>query len=158
MRRFLAILLAVLIVLMSFATAENLYVLCNPKDYVNVRMTPSTNGIVVGRFDCGDEFETDGEVKRDKKGRLWVHVVNAHLESTDAWLMKFYAQETPITIETATATIVSNARTAVRVNPNGRRRKWAKNGDDFKVLAYSEEWVLTTAGYIAYDCVEVWYE
>ena len=36
------------------------WVMCKPGDYINVRQTPSTKAMVVGRLDPCDSFQTDG--------------------------------------------------------------------------------------------------
>ena len=159
MKRIVPILIIVLVVISSVsAFADECYILCNPSDYINIRMTPSSNGVVVGRFDCGDSFETDWKTRKDKKGKTWVHVINMHLESTDAWVCKNFVQETPVVIGTDYITVDKNGRTAVRKYPNGKVRKWVENGDELRMLARSDEWAFTTYGYIRLDCVEGYHE
>ncbi len=161
MRRFVPLFLLVLILALVgtvFAEDYTGYILCKPDDYVNVRMNPSSDSIVVGRFDCGDSFETDGKTKKDKKGKTWLHVINAHLEVGEAWVCSAYVQESPIIIETAMVTVVSKGRTAIRRIPNGKVNKWVHNCDDLKIFARSSEWALTSRGYISMECVEVWHD
>ena len=67
MKRFVLVLLT-LILLFSVACADEfMYVLCKPDDYVNARFMPSTKSQAVGRLECGDEVELVGETQRD----LW---------------------------------------------------------------------------------------
>ena len=158
MRKYIILLLIAFILIPTIACGEEMFVICKPDDYVNVRMSPYSNSAVVGRFECGDSFETDGKTKTDKKGRKWLHIINASLESSEAWICNSYVQSTQVTVERAKATVVAKGRTAVRKAPNGKVRKWVKNGSILKVLAYSDEWALTTNGYISLSCIEVWYE
>lgn len=154
MKRFVTILLIVLTMLTSVGMADAYYILCNPSDYINARISPSKKSDSVGMLYCGTEIESDGEIRKDKAGNKWLHIINAPFEVDDAWVCLTYAQETPITIEKLTAIVVSNGRTAIRKSPGGKRTKWVNNGDELKVLAYSSDWVLTTKGYVAYECLE----
>lgn len=142
-------------ILISIANAEQMYVLCRPKDYVNVRSFASTKSEVAGRLDCGDSVETDGESKRDKQGRLWIKVYGFE---GDAWICSMYLQKTPVEVGKCYGCVVSNGRTALRRSPNGKRLKWLENGTEITILAMSEEWALTTEGYVKRDYVDVYYE
>ena len=156
-KRFVWILILCLSV-SCIAYADTAYVFCRPDDFVNIRYAPTTNSDDIGRFECGDSFETDGVKKKDKKNRTWLHIINAGLEVDDAWICASYVQYSPIIIETAYATVVAKGRTAIRKSPNGKLNKWVENGDDLKIVARSDEWALTERGCVSMDCIEVWYE
>ena len=150
--RFVPILIALLI-FVSSAIADTMYAFCRPGDYVKVREMPSSKSRTVGQLDCGDPVETDGETRRDKQGRKWTLVYG--FESGEAWVCSMYLQNSPIEQERCTCHIVSNGRTAMRRSPGGKVVKWYGNGAEFTVLAMSSEWVLTKAGYIDRNCVDV---
>ena len=154
MKKIVAIVFALLI-LVSTAYADTMYVLCKPGDYVNARMTPSTKGQVMGRLECGDEVETDRVTKKDKKGRTWVQIYG--FEAGTAWVCAMYLQETPIEKEKCYGYVVAYGRTALRRSPNGKRIKWLNNGDELDILAMSEEWVLTTMGYVRREYLDICY-
>ena len=159
-KKIVPILLILLIFVSSFAYAEELmqmYVLCNPNDYVNARYSASTKSSVEGRLECGDIIETDGEVKKDKQGRMWVHIVNPSFES-DSWVCNMYLQDTEVVVRQCTGYVVGNGKTALRRSPKGKRIKWVTFGTELTILAMSDEWALTTQGYIMRDYLEVFYD
>ena len=144
-----------IMVIMLFCTAyaDNVYILCRPDDYVNIRMFPSTNSEAIGQLDCGDSIETDGVTRKDKKGRTWVHVCG--LEG-GGWVCSRYVQETPVNIVSYDGYVSANGRTAVRRSPNGKVVKWLHNGDDVCIIAMSDEWALTKSGYIKKELLDVY--
>ena len=79
-----AVIVGIIIALNDVGLADDyiadVYAICQPGDYVNVRATPKKNGEVVGRFDCGDKFRTDWETQN---GYLHVFV---SLEVDEAWI------------------------------------------------------------------------
>lgn len=162
MKKLVPLFLIVLIVLTTCVTMADelitMYVLCKPNDYVNARYLPSRDSEVAGRLDCGDDVMTDGETKRDKQGRKWTHIVYPAFEVGDSWICSMYLQKTPITIEQCIGYVISKGRTALRRSPNGKRTKWLRNGDEVKILAMSEEWALTTRGYVKREFLDVCYE
>ena len=145
---------AIILLLVMVATASGETILCSPDDRVHARAYPSTKSSEEGWYECGDEIETDGVVKKDKQGRDWVHVINAPFETAEVWVCAMYVQSSPVVVETRDAYVCSNGRTAVRRAPKGKRTKWVQNGDRLTVLAYSDEWALTTIGYISMECIE----
>ena len=157
MKRIVPLFLTLVIVFLLFigvANADRMYVLCRPDDYVHVRNLPSTKGELVGILDCGDWVETDMETKKDNKGRLWIHVYGFE---GDAWVCAMYLQNTPIEIGKCYGCISALGKTALRRSPNGKCIKWLKNGTEVTILAMSDEWVLTTRGYIKRECLDVSY-
>ena len=159
MKRFVPKFLAVLLVLMlvcASAIADTVYALCKPGDIVNVRRFPKTKCEDVGRLDCGDPVETEWETRTDNHGGKWVRVYGFE---GDAWVSARYLSNSPVTIVTCEcyAYVCANGRTALRRAPNGKRTRWLNNGDMLKVLAFNDEWILTTRGYVKAECVEVEY-
>lgn len=157
MRRIVPVLIAVAMLLAGGAAAEKelttCSVLCNPGDIVNIRERPSKHSEVVGRFECGYTFETDGETRKDSQGRRWVHMVNARLEVDEAWIIETYVAYSEVDVARVTAVVDSRGRVALRQSPGGKRIKWLKNGTQVNVLACSDEWCVTDQGYISVDCL-----
>lgn len=157
MKRIVSVLVTLVVAFSLFvgvANADRMYVLCRPNDYVNVRSLPSTKSQAMGILDCGDYVETDGVSRKDKQGRKWIQVYGFEGE---AWICAMYLQESPVEIEKCTCYIVGKGKTALRRSPNGKRIKWLKNGTELTVLAMSDEWVLTTVGYVKREYVDVTY-
>lgn len=151
--RFLTLVLTLVIVCAS-ACADTVYALCRPGDIVHVREYPSSRSTECGRLDCGDAVETDWKTRKDKHGGKWLHVIGFE---GDAWVSARYLSSSPVIIADGDcyAYVCANGRTALRRAPNGKRTKWLKTGTELRVLAYTDEWVLTTRGYVKADCVEV---
>ena len=146
----------VCILLVGIAFADSIYVLCSPEDMLNVRVNPSIRSEAIGGLYCGDSVETDGKIRKDKWGNKWIHIINIPCEVDEAWISTTYIQDTPVVVNEAIAVVTARGRrTAIRRSPNGKVIKWAKRGDELVVVAYSQEWVLTTKGYIKADCVEI---
>ena len=85
------------------------------------------------------------------------HSVIYGFESGEAWVCAMYLQDTPVQVESCNGYVVSRGRTALRRSPNGKRIKWLNNGDELDILAMSEEWVLTTRGYVRREYLDVTY-
>ena len=152
MRKLLIATFLVLLIMVGTATGET--ILCKPNDNVNARRSPSTSAVIEGRFECGDEIETDGKVQTDNRGRKWVHVIGCKFEVSDVWVCASYVQDSDVTVETCNAYVSAKGRTALRKVPNGKRIKWLDNGKELTVLAYSDEWALTTIGYVSMECLD----
>ena len=151
MKRLVGIILMVAL-FVTGAGAETVTVFCTPGQEVNLRAEPSRHSECVGRYTCGDTFETDGKIRRDSQGRKWVHMVNTALEVNEAWIMANYVQGA-VEIRQMFAQVDARGRVAVRNAPNGERVKWIKNGTEIEVYACSEEWACTEEGYISIDCL-----
>lgn len=158
MKRILKVLLSTavaLFILIGASSADEMYVLCRPNDYVNVREFPSTKGAQAGRLECGDSIDTDGITKKDKQGRTWVQVYGGF--EGDAWICAMYLQDSPVVVCKCTGYVSSKGRVALRRSPNGKRIKWLKNGTELSILAMSDDWVLTTTGYVKREYLDVMY-
>jgi hypothetical protein len=140
MRRFIIILLAVLIV-STAAGAETVYTLCQPNSFVYARIHPRRGSEVVGRLELGDAIETDG-VRRN--GFLLVY----GFETGEAWVNAGFLTRCPVTVETVQGQIVSKGRVACRRSINGTRRKWLKNGAEVVIYAVSDDWSITNKGFV----------
>lgn len=150
MKRWSAIVLAIILILIAvIANGEEVWVLCQPDSYVNVRVNPSKNAQVIGRIDCGDQLETDG---KEKDG--WLHLVGLSLEESDGWIKKGYVTYyEPVFPENRTFFVCSRSRVACRKTINGNIRKWLYNGDDVLVYCYSD-WAVTNKGFVMMDYLE----
>jgi hypothetical protein len=148
-KRVVAMVLAVVCVTLVFTVAgaeedfgdEKVWVLCNPKSFVNIRENSSGRSKVAGRAECGDCFITDG-VRR--KGFLHV---KAPVEAGDAWISERYiVHEEPVLVN-ETRKIESTGRVAGRMYVGGKRSRWLRNGDEVKVY-WMAEWAITNRGFI----------
>jgi len=151
MKRLIAIIL-LLCSLFGLAVADEYYIICNPKSYVNVRMSPKKASDGTGRLEFGDLVTTDG---RRRNGYL--HCVGLSNEWGEGWVYKGYLVPDKPVRETCMATVVSNGRVACRRYVNGKRKAWAYNGDEVTVYGYSDEWAVTSKGFIQLRYLEVWY-
>lgn len=128
------------------------FILCNPKTPVNVRMAPKKGTSIVGRLDFGDCVETDG-VKRNG----FLHVYAG--DGGDGWIHAGYVvEDQPEKTERAYASVAASGRVLTYKRIGGKRNKWLNIGDELKVYALSEEWAVTNKGYVRTKYLEVWYE
>lgn len=152
MRR--AFLLAFILVLFcSIAHADELeyrWVLC--QSYVNIRARASANSDSIGRLMCGDELTIDQTLRRG--GRWWYHCVDMATEAGSGWVCADYCTDSRVTVCDEVCTIDASGRVAMRTVVNGKRIRWVHPGDEVNVLAYSDEWALTTRGYIKTEYLE----
>ena len=139
MKRFLIVFLCLLMAV-SAAFADTVYVLCQPDSFVYVREFPKKGAQMAGYAELGDALETDG-VKRN--GYLLVYGFEG-----DAWISTGFVTEYPVTVFTARTQINSKGRVACRRAINGTRRKWLKNGSEVTIYAFSADWAITDKGFI----------
>lgn len=125
---------------------ETVWVLCNPKSYVNIRARPSGRSMVEGRAECGDGFLTDG-----KKQKGFLHVY-APIEAGEGWIsLGYIVYEQPVPVF-ATLHIESRGRVACRACANGKRNRWLRNGDEVTVY-WMAEWAVTDRGFVNSDFI-----
>lgn len=146
-----AVIVGIIIALNDVGLADDyiadVYAICKPGDFVNVRATPKKNGEVVGRFDCGDKLRTDWETQN---GYLHVFV---SLEVDEAWIHLGYVSAwEPEWKAGETAVIVSDGRVACRRWCDGPRidgrAGWVQPGTQIQVFYQTQEWCVTNRGYI----------
>ena len=150
MRRILVAVLSVMIILSltvpaGTAQAEKkrsqVWVLCQPDSYVNIRSMPNHRSQIEGYAYCGDMFETDWKTKGG-----YLHVY-ASIEAGDGWISKGYIiYEEPVAVNEAWI-VESKGRLAARTTINGKRRKWLKPGTAVMVY-YVAEWTVTNVGFV----------
>ena len=139
-------------VLNSVAFSEDLYemyVICQPDDYVNVRMNPSRKSSVVGYVEAGDRFLTDG---RKKNGYIRCYGIG---ETGEGWIHCGYVVDDRPERVSGTAVVVSNGRLAARKCIGGKTRKWLKNMDIVKIYWISDEWAITDKGFVKNNYLEM---
>ena len=139
MKRFLIIFLCLLMAV-SAALSDTVYVLCQPDSFVYVREFPKKGAQMAGYAELGDALETDG-VKRN--GYLLVYGFEG-----DAWINAGFVTEYPVTIFTMKTQINSKGRVACRRSINGTRRKWLKDGTEVTIYAFADDWAITNHGFI----------
>ena len=120
------------------------YVLCQPGDYVNARLTPSRKSTSEGRFESGDVVWLDGNTNNG-----FAHCVDTTFEACEVWVYTGYIVfDEPEWRNGQTAIVTSNARLAARRNCSGEVRKWLNTGDEVQVFWLTDEWCVTNYGFI----------
>ena len=140
--RLIAISLCI-VLLCGVAAAETGYIMCQPDSYVNIRLSPKNSAEVIGRYELGQEVQTDG-----KKRNGFLHLVDLGLEETEGWVFAGFVSRDGLTIRTVSARISAEGRVACRKSIKGNRRKWLHNGDLVTVYAFSDSWAVTNQGFI----------
>ena len=126
------------------------WILCQPNDYVNVRMNPSKRSTVVGYAEAGDEILVSD---MEKNGFVCCYSIG---ESSCGWIHKGYVvYEKPVKVD-ITATVASNKRLAARKYIGGKTRKWLKNQDEVTVYWMTDEWCVTNKGFVMTKYLEVY--
>lgn len=148
------ILLAVITGISDAVSEERLvFILCNPKTPVNVRIRPKKGTDIVGRLDFGDSITTDGKTRNG-----FLHVMGIG-EAGEGWIREGYAvDDQPEELERARANVAASGRVMSYRRIGGSKNGWVNVGTDVRVLAVSEEWAVTSRGYIRTKYLEVWYE
>ena len=146
-RTILLILLVMVMAVVSMtATAESelseVWVLCQPDSFVNVRMHPRKDSESIGRLELGDMGYTDGKSKNG-----FLHIMYPGLEC-DGWISKGFISRTTVFVEKIHAKIASRGKVRCRRSVNGTRRKWLKNGSEIIVFGYGDDWAVTDYGFI----------
>lgn len=140
------ILLLVLIAIAASSLGETdefeAWVICQPGDYINVRMNPSRKSEIVGYADAGDSILVDGTVRN---GYLRVYDIG---EAGIGWIHKGYVVFDEPERVSCTATVVSRAKLAARKYIKGKVRKWLHNMDKLKVYWISADWTVTNFGFV----------
>lgn len=125
------------------ASTNGYFILCHPESFLNARFSPSKRGSLIGSLYCGDYVETDGQ---EKGG--YIHCTNLTFETDEGWIYAGYLVDTEPEIREFTATIIASGRVACRNKVGGKRIRWAKPGLEVTVFAQTDEWSVTSKGYI----------
>ena len=144
MKKVIAI-LTWLILMVGLAAAEEqeAWIMCQPDSYVNARWSPRKNGAILGRLELGEKVLTDGETKNG-----YLHCYGLTFESDEGWIHAGYIVYDEPRITEEIWTVDAGGRTACRRYVDGPRRCWAKNHSEMTVFAVSEEWSLTSKGFV----------
>lgn len=125
------------------------YVLCQPDDYINVRINPSKHSDVVGYAEVADPITTDGKIQN---GYLQCFGIG---ENGTGWIHTGYiVYDEPVEVNRMGCS-VSRCKLAARKYIGGKVRKWLKNLDEFMVYWMSDEWCVTSRGFIKTEFVEL---
>ena len=143
----------------TFAEDEEtatVYTMCDPRpgNWVSVRMKPTTSSQEIGRLECGDKFETDGD-SRDG----WIRCYG--IGETSGWVYSaFVAVEKPeIVMEQYCC--VAKKQVAIRRWPGGPlveirgKKQYLRNCEDVTVFCIGDGWAYTSRGYIKAEWLEV---
>ena len=127
------------------------WALCKPGAQVMVRATPGKNGTVVGYLEAGDPFQTDGESKDG-----WIRAYG--IGDGGGWVYSGYvATEKPQEVFDTYVCCAPN-RAACRRWCGGPQIEgktgWIYNGTDVQVFYWTEDWCVTSRGYIKSEWLE----
>lgn len=149
MKRLIAAIL-LLCVLFSTAAAEtDAWIICKASSYVNARALPKKQSDAVGRLELGDRITLTG---KEKNG--YAQAYGFTFEAAEWWVFKGYLVYDEPRAADGLYHSNANGRTALRRWVNGPRRAWAKKDTAFRVYAISNEWTLTSKGFIRTEYIE----
>ena len=150
--RVLLLTLLILIIAVSSLAETNefsAWVICQPNDYVRVRMNPSRKSQSVGYADAGDQIIVDGTTKH---GYLKCYGIG---EMGEGWIHSGYVVYDEPQKVNCKATVVSKVRLAARKYIYGKVRKWLHNLDEIKVYWLSDDWCVTDKGFVKTEFLEM---
>ena len=143
----------ILVMCVSCAFGETVWVLCDPDSYVNIRPFASKKEDPCGIMECGWSAETNNKSKNG-----FIYLSEVAIEQGSGWIKKGYVVYSEPVIYTYRANVYSKGRVACFRAINGKRRCWVNNGDTITVYATSEEWSVTNKGYIKTKYIGVDYD
>ena len=136
----------------AFSESSDKYIICNPESYVLVRKSPKNTAEATGRLDCGDTIQTDG---KQKDGFL--HILGV-TEYGEGWVYQGYIVDDEPMIEKCKGTVAANGRVAARKCIDSKQYNWVNMATDLTVFVRSDEWAVTSKGFIKTKYLEIWYE
>lgn len=151
MRKLLAIIILTLFTITAIAEAPTeAWVMCNLKSEVIVRTKPDISGDETARVYPGDRVELDGGKKKN-----WFHVL-LNCESGEGWIRGDHLSFTePVVYEEGKAYKTTRGKLSARKSINGEIVKRIKKaGTQVTVYMISEDWAVTSAGYIKSEFLE----
>ena len=127
------------------------WIVCQPGDHVNVRETPSKKGRATGFLECGDAVQTDAE---SRNGFIRVYGVG---EGSEGWVYCGYVSIYEPKAVFETYACVAPNRVACRRYMNGPKTQnpWLRNNSTVQVFYMTEEWAVTSRGFIKSEWLEV---
>jgi len=148
------LLLAIIFLAIGIAKAdETRYILCDPKptNHVAVRRSPKKGAEETGRLFCGDDILTDGKTKNG-----YLHILGM-TEYGEGWVHLGYVVDDQPVIEKCNGTITATGRVMSWRRISGGKSGWLDVCTEVKVFARSDEWAVTSKGYIRMKYLEVWH-
>ena len=128
------------------------WVLCQPRDYINVRSLPSTHGNPVGFLDPGDEITISTDAKNG-----FFPIISPSFDGEAFISARYVSTEEPEWKGGQEYCVVSNARVAARKWLDGPRLSWLVNGTVVRVFYYTPTWSVTNRGFIQSQYLEEYY-
>ena len=120
---------------------EEVWVLCEPDGLVNIRSR--AGGRVVADARCGDVMWTD-----NKSRNGFLHVTELNAEVDEGWISgRYIVYDQPHEVNEQ-RTVTGDGRVACRKWIGGKIIRWAMPGDTVTVYWASQEWAVTSSGYI----------
>ena len=138
--------------LTAVADDYKVFILCNPESHVNVREKPKNGSAKTGWIMFGDSVLTDGKTKNG-----YLHVL-CITENGEGWIKAGYAiQDQPVKVS-ARAAVCASGRVMSYRNAGKNKLGWVPLLAEMAVYALSDEWAVTSRGYIRREYLEVWDE
>jgi len=127
------------------------WIMCQPDSCVNIRMKPKKSSIAFGELYLCEKIYTDKKVING-----YLHCVNVPAEVTEGWVSKAYVvfDEPHKPRHQLRNIIVEQGRVAARRTISGKVRTWLYSGDMLYVYAISEEWCVTSAGFVKTEFID----
>ena len=123
---------------------REMYVICQPDDFIYIRLHPSRKSEVAGYLMPGETVTISNKVKNG-----YAYCPNLSNEAGEGWVYTGYlTEDEPEHLDGEGYCIISKARVACRKCINGDRLKWLHNGDHLKVWYKTEEWSVTNRGFV----------
>lgn len=123
---------------------NEMYVICQPNDYIKVRSGPSRKSQDEGYLLPGDSVWVSS-----KKKHGYIYSPAMTNESGEGWIYSGYlVEDKPENLGGEYYRINSIGRVACRKCIGGKRRCWLYNGDRVRVWYMSAEWCVTNRGFI----------
>ena len=146
----LMILIVAMIIVVARADAGNTtsaWVICKPGGLVHVRSKPG--GSVQGSVLPGREVHTDGKTRNG-----YLHILDM-TEDGEGWVHLGYVVDEPPIIEKCNGTIAATGRVMSWRRIDSGKNGWLNICDQVRIYARTEEWAVTSRGYIKADWLEV---
>lgn len=124
-------------------TYEEGWIMCQLDSYVNIRAFPKTNSEQTGYLLAGDRIFLDGQVKNG-----FAHCVGLSTEAGEGWVYKGFISPSKPVEDGREYHVKANGRVAARRSISGDRRCWLHDNDILTVYLKSEDWCLTSQGFI----------
>lgn len=140
----LCMILSVAVCMADEDEGMDVYVICQPGSYVNIRTKPNSKSDSIGRYETGDRVHIDGTIRIG-----YCHCDRLALEDTEGWIhLGYVVTDEPVWEDGAEFRIRSNGRVAARRSIEGDRTAWLKTGSSVQVFWRSDEWSLTNRGFV----------